>query len=162
VLGGPVGDRALDHPGHDVLALDVVGHVPAVLVEHRDPVVGDGRLLHVLVTVRAVHGVEQEPGGGPVDRHPDLHLVHSPAADPHVVGEHSGCPTFQSSFSSLTPSSTRRLMIPHSNGVKPIFWCFFANDGGDVKPSCCPMNWKYRPCSHSTWCGSTAFSMICT
>ena len=31
VLGGAVGDRALRHPGHDVLALDVVGDVPAVL-----------------------------------------------------------------------------------------------------------------------------------
>jgi hypothetical protein len=92
VLGGAVGDRALRHPRHDVLALDVVGDVAAVLVDHRDPVVGDLRLVDVLVTVRAVHRVEHEPGGGAVDRHPDLHLVHTAAAHAHVVGEDERVP----------------------------------------------------------------------
>ncbi len=59
-----------------------------------------------------------------------------------LYGKTSGCPTFQSSFSSLAPLSTRRLMIPHSNGVNPIFTCSLPNEAGAVKPSCRPTNSK--------------------
>ncbi len=59
-----------------------------------------------------------------------------------LYGKTSGCPTFQSSFSSVAPLSTRRLMIPHSNGVKPILMCSLPNDAGAVKPSWRPMNSK--------------------
>ena len=88
MLHRPVRDRPLGHPGHHVLALDVVHPVLAPLVEDRDLVVGHLRLLGVLDAVRGVHAVEHEPGGGPVHRHPDLHLLDVGPADPHVVGEH--------------------------------------------------------------------------
>src|SRR6185437_3742464 len=75
VLHGPVGDRALGDPRHHVLALDVVHPVPPVLVEHRDLVIRHRGLIRVLHADRRVHRVQHEPGGGPVDRHPDLHLL---------------------------------------------------------------------------------------
>ena len=67
---------------------NVVHPVPAIGVVDRDLVVGHLRLIRVLHADRRVHGVEHEPGGGPVHRHPDLHLLDVGPADPHVVGEH--------------------------------------------------------------------------
>jgi len=90
VFDGAIGDRTLGDPGHDVLALDVIGAVPPVLGEDRDLVVGHERLLREGDPVRRVHRVEHEPGRGPVARDPDLHLLDVRAADPHVVREHQG------------------------------------------------------------------------
>ena len=53
-------------------------------------------------------------------------------------------------------------MMPHSNASKPTLTCFLPNEGGASKPWWRAMNSKNLPCSHSVWCGSTAFSMICT
>ena len=79
-----------------------------------------------------------------------------------LYGNTSGWPIFQSSSSSDAPSTTRRLMMPQSKASKPTLTCLLPNEGGASKPWCLAMNAKNRPCSHSVWCGSTAFSMICT
>ena len=90
VLGGAVGDAALGHPGHDVLTLDVIDDVVAVVVEPPVLVVDDGGIGGYLGAVGGMHGVEDGPGVGVVDRHPDLHLEHPVAAHPHLVGEDQG------------------------------------------------------------------------
>ncbi len=59
-----------------------------------------------------------------------------------LYGNTSGWPTAQSSSSSVAPSTTRRLMMPHSKASKPTLTCFLANDAGASKPCCWPMNWK--------------------
>src|SRR5215208_4196837 len=86
VLDRPVGDRALGDPGHDVLALDVVDDVVALLVAPGQLVVGDAVLVRGRGAVGGVDRVEYEPGGSVVDRDPDLHLPDAGAPGPHAVG----------------------------------------------------------------------------
>src|ERR1022692_3015105 len=87
VLLRPVHDRSLGHPGHDVLALDVVRDHRAVVAPPGEFVDDRPVLALPRSAVRMMQRVEQLPGVGVVDRHPDLHLVHPLTADPHPVGE---------------------------------------------------------------------------
>ncbi len=90
VLLSPVGHRALADPGHDVLALDVVGDeaalivAPEVFVDHRTILA----LPHT--GVGGVVGIEELPRGGVVDGYADLHLVDAGPAHAHEVGEDQG------------------------------------------------------------------------
>ena len=58
--------------------------------------------------------------------------IHSPPTR-MPYGNISGWPMAQSSFSSVCPSSTRRLMMPYSNSSKATLTCFFWNDFGRVE-----------------------------
>ena len=52
--------------------------------------------------------------------------------------------------------------MPCSNTSKATLTCFLVTTRTGGSPASSLTKLPYRPCSHSTWYGSTEFSMICT
>ena len=86
-----VGHGALRHPGHDVLALDVVGDEPTFFVTPK-VFVHDGAFVDGELFARVVSGVEELPGVRVIDGNANLHLVDVRTTDAHVEREHERVP----------------------------------------------------------------------